>query len=121
MSTSFQDKTLVCIDCFAEFEFTADQQREFAERGFTREPRRCRSCREKRKDVKPAETARGGHRAPRGDAAQRGPRGPRRPLEFHPAVCVACGRKTQVPFKPAEGRPVYCRECHELRKRAAKE
>ncbi len=25
--------------------------------------------------------------------------------------CAACGKDTQVPFKPANGRPVYCRDC----------
>ncbi|NYZ61123.1 hypothetical protein H0O01_05510 [Candidatus Micrarchaeota archaeon] len=27
------------------------------------------------------------------------------------AVCSDCGQPCQVPFKPTEGRPVYCREC----------
>jgi CxxC-x17-CxxC domain-containing protein len=30
---------------------------------------------------------------------------------MYPAVCSDCGVETQVPFKPAEGRPVYCRDC----------
>jgi len=25
--------------------------------------------------------------------------------------CSSCGNKTKVPFKPTEGRPVYCRDC----------
>ena len=25
--------------------------------------------------------------------------------------CSACGKEAEVPFKPIEGRPVYCREC----------
>jgi CxxC-x17-CxxC domain-containing protein len=33
------------------------------------------------------------------------------PREMYPAVCSDCGVETQVPFKPAEGRPVYCRDC----------
>jgi len=28
-------------------------------------------------------------------------------------VCSDCGKDTQVPFKPTEGRPVYCRECYQ--------
>jgi CxxC-x17-CxxC domain-containing protein len=28
-----------------------------------------------------------------------------------PAVCAACGRETQVPFEPRNGRPVYCSDC----------
>lgn len=27
------------------------------------------------------------------------------------ATCSDCGQATQVPFKPTEGRPVYCRDC----------
>ena len=26
--------------------------------------------------------------------------------------CSDCGCQTQVPFKPTEGRPVYCRDCY---------
>ncbi|HLF16528.1 MAG TPA: CxxC-x17-CxxC domain-containing protein [Candidatus Thermoplasmatota archaeon] len=37
-------------------------------------------------------------------------RGP--PREMHDAVCADCGKATQVPFKPTEGRPVYCRDCY---------
>ncbi len=33
------------------------------------------------------------------------------PRELYPAVCSDCGVETQVPFKPIEGRPVYCRDC----------
>ncbi|TWT40430.1 hypothetical protein RAS1_41390 [Phycisphaerae bacterium RAS1] len=36
--------------------------------------------------------------------------------ERHSAVCSACGKETQVPFKPIQGRPVYCRECYRARK-----
>ena len=34
------------------------------------------------------------------------------PREMHKAVCADCGKETEVPFKPTEGRPVYCRECY---------
>ncbi|MFH1364523.1 MAG: CxxC-x17-CxxC domain-containing protein [Candidatus Aenigmatarchaeota archaeon] len=33
------------------------------------------------------------------------------PREMHKAVCAECGKECEVPFKPAEGRPVYCKEC----------
>lgn len=26
--------------------------------------------------------------------------------------CSNCGKDTQVPFQPSEGRPVYCRDCY---------
>ncbi len=43
-----------------------------------------------------------------GDRRFGGNRGPR---EMHKAVCADCGQETEVPFKPTEGRPVYCRDC----------
>ena len=33
------------------------------------------------------------------------------PREMHKAVCSDCGKECEVPFKPTEGRPIYCREC----------
>ena len=33
--------------------------------------------------------------------------------EMHDAICSDCGIQTQVPFKPTEGKPVYCRECYQ--------
>jgi CxxC-x17-CxxC domain-containing protein len=33
------------------------------------------------------------------------------PREMHKVVCSDCGKETEVPFKPTEGRPVYCQEC----------
>ncbi len=37
--------------------------------------------------------------------------------EMHDAVCSECGKKCQVPFKPTEGKPVYCRDCFAKRRR----
>ena len=31
--------------------------------------------------------------------------------QMHEAICGKCGERCQVPFKPTEGKPVYCREC----------
>jgi len=31
--------------------------------------------------------------------------------EMHKAVCSDCGQECEVPFKPTEGKPVYCRDC----------
>jgi len=33
------------------------------------------------------------------------------PREMHKAVCAECNQECEVPFKPTEGKPVYCREC----------
>ncbi len=32
--------------------------------------------------------------------------------EMHKATCADCGNECEVPFKPTEGRPVYCKECY---------
>lgn len=39
------------------------------------------------------------------------------PREMFKAVCSDCGKECEVPFKPAEGRPVYCRDCYPKHKR----
>jgi CxxC-x17-CxxC domain-containing protein len=38
------------------------------------------------------------------------------PREMHKATCSDCGVETEVPFKPIEGRPVYCRDCYQKHK-----
>jgi CxxC-x17-CxxC domain-containing protein len=40
--------------------------------------------------------------------------------ELHSAICSDCGKETQVPFKPRENRPVYCRECQKKKKKKKK-
>lgn len=89
-----QDKNLTCRDCGAEFAFTAAEQDFFAEKGFTNEPGRCPECRAARKQQNSG--SRGGNYQQR---------------EMFDAVCAACGAKTQVPFRPSQDRPVYCRDC----------
>jgi len=39
------------------------------------------------------------------------------PREMHKAVCSECKKECEVPFKPTEGKPVYCKECFAKRKR----
>lgn len=44
--------------------------------------------------------------------------------EVHVTTCQACGTSTKVPFRPQEGRGVYCPECYHALKalsRASKE
>lgn len=38
------------------------------------------------------------------------------PKEMHKAVCADCGKECEVPFKPTEGRPVYCKDCYSKHK-----
>ena len=35
----------------------------------------------------------------------------RGPREMHKTVCSDCGKECEVPFKPVEGREVWCRDC----------
>ena len=42
---SFEDKTLTCVQCGAQFVFTAGEQEFFAQRGLASEPKRCAGCR----------------------------------------------------------------------------
>jgi len=107
---SFEDKMIVCADCNAEFVHSAEDQARYAERGFTNEPKRCRDCRAKRKAQRgggPGGGRRGGGRFGGGS---------RPPRETYEVVCAACGANTTVPFKPIEGRPVYCRDCFQAQK-----
>ncbi|MCK9595881.1 hypothetical protein M0R19_01710 [Candidatus Pacearchaeota archaeon] len=38
------------------------------------------------------------------------------PREMHKAVCSECKKECTVPFKPAEGKPVFCKECYAKKK-----
>ena len=39
------------------------------------------------------------------------------PREMHKATCADCGQECEVPFKPIEGKPVYCRDCYSKRRK----
>jgi CxxC-x17-CxxC domain-containing protein len=95
----YRDRVLRCMDCGAEFVFTAGEQLFFADRGFKNEPKRCKPCKSKRSQTVGA-----------------GGQGQRR-IETS-AVCSQCGKETTVPFRPTQGRPVYCRECFQQRRTA---
>jgi len=86
----FEDKTLTCRDCGAEFVFSASEQQFFADKGFQNEPSRCPACRSARRN------------------SQNPGRGERQMFEV---ICDGCGATTQVPFQPRGDRPVYCRDC----------
>jgi len=36
----------------------------------------------------------------------------REPREMTKVTCSDCGKECEVPFKPTQGRPVYCEECY---------
>ncbi len=123
---SFEDKTIVCSDCGSEFVHSAEDQSRYAERGFTNEPKRCRDCRDKRKASGGGGGGGGGRSGGGGGRGGYGGGGGGRggyggggggrggaggPKEMFDAVCAQCGAQTTVPFKPSQGRPVYCRDC----------
>jgi CxxC-x17-CxxC domain-containing protein len=95
----FEDRILRCVDCSAEFVWTAGEQQFFADKNFKNEPKRCKTCKMKRAS-RPA----GG---PGGGARER--------VETS-TTCSNCGKETTVPFKPTQGRPVFCKECFQSRK-----
>ena len=101
----FQDKVLKCIDCGADFVFTAGEQLFFHDKQFKNEPKRCKTCKTKRVAVLGAPPLPG--------------------QNYHSskvetrATCTQCGKETTVPFRPTQGRPVFCRECFQSRRTAA--
>ena len=117
---SYDDKTITCVDCGAEFTFTADEQQRFAERGFTNEPKRCKTCRDAKKAAGGGAGG-GGGRGGYGGGGGGGGGGGRSfssgPRQMYPATCAACGKQTEVPFKPSGNRPVYCRDCFQQQRR----
>ena len=106
---SFTDKQLACVDCGAQFTFTAEDQEFHASRGFTNEPKRCPDCRRARKNARGDSPMGGGGYGGGGGGGGGGySSGPR---QMYPATCAQCGRETEVPFQPRGNRPVYCRDC----------
>ena len=96
----FQDRILKCVDCGDDFVFTAGEQMFFHDKQFKNEPKRCKTCKTKRAQAlglqqdnyKKVETR---------------------------TNCSGCGKETTVPFKPTQGRPVFCRECFQASKKSA--
>jgi CxxC-x17-CxxC domain-containing protein len=100
----FQDRILKCIDCNADFIFTAGEQLFFHDKQFKNEPKRCKACKAKRVSVLGAAPASGS--------------GGFSKVETR-TTCSHCGKDTTVPFKPTQGRPVFCRECFQSRRQVA--
>ncbi len=125
------DKTLTCSDCGMEFAFTEREQAFYAEKGFS-EPRRCPSCRASRKAARSGGDSSygagsysgggydsgyggGGGYSAGGSGGYEGGGGygnrSSAPREMFTATCSSCGREARVPFRPTNGKPVYCSDC----------
>jgi CxxC-x17-CxxC domain-containing protein len=89
---SFQDKSIQCAECNATFTFSVQDQEFFQTKGFTNEPKRCPTCRQTRR-------------------AQTGNNTGFSTRQMFPATCADCGKTTEVPFEPRNGKPVYCSDC----------
>ena len=83
----YVDRVLKCVDCGADFVFTAGEQLFFRDKLFMNDPKRCKQCK-----------------------AKRGTAGTRVRPETR-TTCSECAAETTVPFKPTQGRPVLCRSC----------
>lgn len=44
------------------------------------------------------------------------PQAPRHERMMYEAICAECSKVCEVPFRPSESRPVYCKECWAKRK-----
>jgi CxxC-x17-CxxC domain-containing protein len=93
----YHDKVLKCSDCNSEFVFTAGEQMFFADKGFKNEPKRCKDCKAKRSQS----PGQGSNSFQRSETK---------------TTCSQCGKETTVPFRPTQGRPVFCRECFQQRR-----
>jgi CxxC-x17-CxxC domain-containing protein len=95
----FQDRVLKCVDCGGDFVFTAGEQIFFHDKQFKNLPKRCKACKQKHT---PAQGA--SHSFTKQETV---------------VTCSGCGRETTLPFRPTQGRPVFCRECFGQQKKPA--
>jgi len=84
---TYVDKILTCVQCSAEFVFSAGEQQFFADKEYKSDPKRCKQCRMKRNDK------------------------PNVSRQETKVICAECGQDTTVPFKPVRGKPVLCHLC----------
>jgi CxxC-x17-CxxC domain-containing protein len=138
----FQDRPLQCLDCKNEFIFTAGEQEFYERKGFKEIPKRCKPCRDARKSRRSSDgngysngnghgngNGGNGYHDSNGEGANGngngyannnggdagGNRASRAGREMFDATCASCGAPARVPFRPATGRPVYCRDCYTSR------
>ncbi len=92
-----EDKTINCIDCSKDFNWSVGEQTFFRDKGLLNPPKRCKPCKQAKTERIEAVIA----------AQQSGVK-----QKVEVAVnCAKCSAHTTVPFYPSQGRPVYCRSC----------
>jgi CxxC-x17-CxxC domain-containing protein len=109
----YADKTLNCRDCNATFVFTSGEQEFYASRGFDNPPSRCPSCRAQRKAERSNSFGPTSYASSGGYSAV-----PRR--EMFVTTCASCNGEARVPFQPRGDKPVYCSDCFETQRGAAR-
>lgn len=91
------DLLIPCIDCEAEFVWTAGEQAFFRQKQLQNPPKRCKSCKKaKNRRLEAIELSKITGKKTRIDVQAR---------------CARCQQTTTIPFYPSQGRPVYCRAC----------
>jgi CxxC-x17-CxxC domain-containing protein len=84
-----EPREIQCRECGVVFSFDQGQCDFFNTKGFENYPSTCTACKLAIKNGSTQATK-----------------------KMYPATCSQCGKDTTVPFLPAEGRPVYCRDCY---------
>lgn len=95
-----EDRLIKCKDCGQMFTFTVSEQNFYREKGFENDPVRCKECR----NLKKANRNNGQNR----NRQNRDNRN----RQMHTVRCSECGKPALVPFKPSNGKPVFCRDCY---------
>jgi len=95
--SDYQDRSITCVDCGKDFNWTVGEQVFFHDKGLKNEPKRCKPCKQAKNDRLAAISA-----AQSAGVKQR--------IEVT-VTCAQCREQTTVPFYPSQGRPVYCRAC----------
>jgi CxxC-x17-CxxC domain-containing protein len=108
MEPVFVDRILICSDCHGEFIFTAGEQLFFFDKQFKNDPKRCKPCKSRRSGLSAA-----------ANGATPGPAAAGLSRTETRTECSECGVQTTVPFKPTQGRPVLCRQCFQVKAKAA--
>ena len=110
------DLPLVCTDCGVTFVFTESEQAFFEQKALT-PPKRCKACRRARRSLHPGRISgvRPAFAEETGSGIISAP-APRDSRTRYRIKCADCGAMALVPFKPVEGRAVYCPNCYRARK-----